>query len=429
MVYDLTVRMSPVRLDAVRGQLARDFPKEDINITYENDTAFVRGTVKDVTAAERVMAIAGTLGKAVNLLRVEIPPVETQVLLKVRFASVDRSTAFNLSLGVASGAFNTVGAVGTGPPVIATQNTETPYQVLQESLSSAMNIFLYRKDINLLAGLQALQTKGLAEVLAEPNVMAINGKAASFVAGGQFPFPMVQGGASVGAVTIAWKEYGIRLNFLPDVTPRGTIRLAVEPEVSALDFSNAVTISGFTVPALTTRRVQTEVELESGQSFIIAGLLNNQVTETLSKIPGIGDIPILGKLFQSKTLNKSNTELLVIVTPEVVRPLPEGQPMPPLNYTVPFLSKNTSLPMQQPGLGQTGPVPVKPSAETLPAEELMQQRRQGQAAPSANAPQYQMVPVLMPPAGGGNPAGGGAPAGGAPAGGAPAGGNGNGAGH
>jgi pilus assembly protein CpaC len=175
--------------------------------------------------------------------------------------------------------------------------------------------------------------------------------------------------------------------------------------------------------------VQTEVELESGQSFIIAGLLNNQVTETLSKIPGIGDIPILGKLFQSKTLNKSNTELLVIVTPEVVRPLPEGQPMPPLNYTVPFLSKNTSLPMQQPGLGQTGPVPVKPSAETLPAEELMQQRRQGQAAPSANAPQYQMVPVMMPPAGGGNPAGGGAPAGGAPAGGAPAGGNGNGAGH
>jgi pilus assembly protein CpaC len=372
----------------------------------------------------------------VNLLRVEIPPVETQVMLKVRFASVDRSTAFNLSLGMASGAFNTVGAVGTGPPVIATQNTTTPYQGLQEALSSAMNIFLYRKDINLLAGLQALQTKGLAEVLAEPNVLAINGKPASFVAGGQFPFPMVQGGASVGAVTIAWKEYGIRLNFLPDVTPRGTIRLAVEPEVSALDFSNAVTISGFTVPALTTRRVQTEVELESGQSFIIAGLLNNQVTESLSKIPGIGDIPILGKLFQSKTLNKSNTELLVIVTPEVVRPMPEGQAPPPLNYTVPFLSKNSSVTMEHPGLGQTGPVPVKPSTETLPAEELMLQRRQGQAAPSANAPQYQMVPVMPPQGGGpgGNPAGGnpggGNPGGGNP-GGAPAnpGGNGNGAGH
>ena len=429
MVYDLTVRMSPVRLDAVRSQIARDFPKEEINITYENDTAFVRGTVKDVTSAERVMAVANTLGKAVNLLRVEIPPVETQVLLKVKFVSVDRSTGFNLDLGIASGAFNQVGAIGTGPPIVATQNTTTPYQLLQNSLSTAMNIFLYRKDINLLAGIQALQTKGLAEVLAEPNVLAINGQPANFVAGGQFPFPMVQGGASVGAVTISWKEYGIRLNFLPDVTPRGTIRLKVEPEVSALDFSNAVTISGFTVPALTTRRVQTEVELESGQSFIIAGLLNNQVTESLSKIPGIGDIPILGKLFQSKTLNKSNTELLVIVTPEVVRPMPEGQSAPPLNYPIPFLSKNSSLPMQQPGLGQTGPVTVKPSTETLPAEELMLQRRQGQAAPSANAPQFQLVPVLMPPTGGGNPAGGGAPAGGAPAGGAPAGGNGNGAGH
>jgi pilus assembly protein CpaC len=260
-----------------------------------------------------------------------------------------------------------------------------------------MNIFLYNKDINLLAGLQALQTKGLAEVLAEPNVLAINGKEASFVAGGQFPFPMVQGGSAVGAVTISWKEYGIRLNFLPDVTPRGTIRLQVAPEVSALDYSNAVTISGFTVPALTTRRVQTEVELESGQSFVIAGLLNNQMTETLSKIPGIGDIPLLGKLFQGKTMTKSNTELLVIVTPELVRPIPQGQPQPSLNMTVPFLTNNTNVPMQQPGLQQTGPVPVKPSTETLPAEELMEQRRQGQAAPAANSPQYQLVPVPMTP--------------------------------
>jgi pilus assembly protein CpaC len=397
MVYDLTVRMSPLKLDAVRQQIARDFPKEDINITFENDTAFVRGTVKDVVSAERVMTMAATLGKAVNLLRVEVPPVEAQVLLHVKFASVDRSTSFNLSLGLASGSFNTVGALGTGGPVVTPQLTTTPYQVLQTALASAMNIFLYNKDINLLAGLQALQTKGLAEVLAEPNVLAINGKEASFVAGGQFPFPMVQGGSAVGAVTISWKEYGIRLNFLPDVTPRGTIRLQVAPEVSALDYSNAVTISGFTVPALTTRRVQTEVELESGQSFVIAGLLNNQMTETLSKIPGIGDIPLLGKLFQGKTMTKSNTELLVIVTPELVRPIPQGQPQPSLNMTVPFLTNNTNVPMQQPGLQQTGPVPVKPSTETLPAEELMEQRRQGQAAPAANSPQYQLVPVPMTP--------------------------------
>jgi pilus assembly protein CpaC len=398
MVYDLTVRMSPLKLDGIRQQIARDFPKEDINITFENDTAFVRGTVKDVVAAERVMSMASTLGKAVNLLRVEVPPVEAQVLLHVKFASVDRTQAMNLSMGLGSGSFNTVGALGTGGPVIAPQLTTTPYQVLATALSSAMNIFLYNKDINLLAGIQALQTKGLAEILAEPNVLAINGKEASFVAGGQFPFPMVQGGSAVGAVTISWKEYGIRLNFLPDITPRGTIRLQVSPEVSALDYSNAVTISGFTVPALTTRRVQTEVELDSGQSFVIAGLLNNQMTETLSKIPGIGDIPLLGKLFQSKTLSKSNDELLVIVTPELVRPIPQGQPVPSLNMTVPFMTKNSNIPMQQPGMQQTGPVPVKPPVDSLPAEELMEQRRQGQAGNAPTAPQYQLVPVPIMPA-------------------------------
>ena len=398
MVYDLTVRMSPARLDAVRQEIARDYPKDNITVSFDNDTAFVRGTVKDVTAAERVMAIASTLGKAVNLLRVELPPVETQVLLHVKFASVDRTNSMNLALGLSSGAGNTVSGIGTGAPVVTTQTTSTPYQVLETALSSAMNIFLYRQDINVLAGLQALETKGLAEVLAEPNVLAIDGKPASFVAGGQFPFPMVQGGASVGAVTISWKEYGIRLNFLPNVTPRGTIRLQVEPEVSALDYSNAVTISGFTVPALTTRRVETEVELESGQSFVIAGLLNDQVTQTLSKIPGIGDIPLLGKLFQSKTQTKSNTELLVIVTPEVVRPIPAGQQQPAVKYTIPFLTKNSTAPMAQPGLGQTGPVPVKPSTETLPAEELMMQRKQGQASPTANTPQYQLVPMPVNPA-------------------------------
>jgi len=395
MVYDLTVRMSPARLEAVRQQIARDYPKDEINISFENDTAFVRGTVKDVTAAERVMAIASSLGgqKPVNLLRVEVPPVEAQILLKVRFASVDRSNSMNLSLGFASGAFNTQSAIGTGGAMA--QPTPTP--PLTYTLSDVMNIFLFRPDINLIAGIQALQSKGLLEMLAEPNVMAINGKEASFVAGGEFPFPMVQGGAAVGMVTISWREYGIRLNFLPEITPRGTIRLQVAPEVSALDFANAVTISGFTVPALTTRRVKTEVELESGQSFVLAGLLNNQITETLSKIPGIGDIPLLGKLFQSKTISKQNNELLVIVTPELVRPMPQGQTVPGLKYPVPWMPSNSNLPMQQPGMDKTGPVPVKPSSETLPAEELMQQRHQGQAAPSANAPQYQLLPVPLTP--------------------------------
>ena len=137
-------------------------------------------------------------------------------------------------------------------------------------------------------------------MLAEPNLLAINGKQASFLAGGEFPFPMVQRRQRRRAVTIMWREFGVRLNFLPTVTPRGTIRLQVAPEVSSLDYTNAVTVQGFTIPGLSTRRVQTEVELESGQSFVIAGLLDNQTTENLYKIPGLGNIPLLGKLFQSQ---------------------------------------------------------------------------------------------------------------------------------
>ncbi len=141
----------------------------------------------------------------------------------------------------------------------------------------------------------------MLETLAEPTVPAIDGKMASFLAGGEFPFPIVQGGASAGAVTIQFREFGVRLNFLPTITPRGTIRLQVTPEVSSLDFANGLLFQGFNIPAISTRRVQTEIELESGQSFAIAGLLDNRVTESWSKIPGLGDIPFFGKLFQSKS--------------------------------------------------------------------------------------------------------------------------------
>ena len=141
-------------------------------------------------------------------------------------------------------------------------------------------------------------------MLAEPNVMATNGKPASFVSGGEFPFPTLQGGGGgLGAVTIVFREFGVRINFLPTVTPRGTIRLQVMPEVSSLDFANGLTFQGFTIPALNTRRVQTEVELEDGQSFAIAGLLDNRTIDSFSKIPGIGDIPLLGKLFQSHAVS------------------------------------------------------------------------------------------------------------------------------
>jgi len=393
MLYDLTVRMSPVRLDAVRHQLALEFPDATLDVTYENDTAFVRGTVKDVVSADRVMAIASTLGKAVNLLRVDVPPTEAQVLLRVRFANVDRSASLDLGLNLASKAFNQDTNVTTGQfPGVSVNNNGT------FSLSDALNIFLFRNDINLATTIKALQAKNLLEMLAEPNVLAINGKQASFVAGGEFPFPMLQGGAGVGAVTIAWREFGVRLNFMPQVTARGTIRLQVAPEVSSLDYSNAVTFEGFTIPALSTRRVLTEVELESGQSFVIGGLLNNQTTENLNKIPGLANIPLFGKLFQSKAVSRSNSELLVIITPELVRPIPAGQALPELKYPRSFMESNSSIEMRQPGMDKTGPVPNQPTTTTIPVEELEHDQKQGQAAPNAAMPQFQLLPVPVPQA-------------------------------
>jgi pilus assembly protein CpaC len=243
-------------------------------------------------------------------------------------------------------------------------------------------------------------------MLAEPNVMATNGKPASFIAGGQFPVPSVQSGANSGAVSVTYEPYGIQLKFLPQITPRGTIMLAVTPEVSSLDFANAVTIAGTTVPALTVRRIDTVVELEPGQSFVIAGLLDNETTRTLSKIPGLGDIPLLGKLFQSRNITKSNTELLVIVTPELVRPIPASQKAPEMKYTDSFLPPNSGFPMMQPGMDKTGPVPVHPPAPTMPIEQLILEQQKQQQIGGPLSPSVVNSPPVMPPGGstGGAPA-------------------------
>jgi pilus assembly protein CpaC len=417
LIYDLTVRMSPLRLNAVREQIARDFPDADITVTFDNDTAFVRGTVKDVVASDRIMSIVATLGKAINLMHVEVPPVESQVLLKVRFADVDRTASLNLSANFASGAFNQKTALGTG--AILGQNGTSGI-----SVGSLVNIFALRPDLNLAAAIQALQSKNMLEILAEPNLVAINNKPASFTAGGEFPYPTIQpGGAGGGtSVTIAFKEYGIRLNYMATITPRGTIRLHMAPEVSSLDYTNAVTLQGFTIPGMSLRRVETEIELESGQSFVIAGLLDKQTTDSLAKIPGLASIPILGNLFKSKTVTKNNSELLILITPELVRPIPAGQPVTELKFPKPFMEDNTGGFIGHPGMDKTGPVPVHAPNATMPIETLQQVApKQGQAAPTPNAAPATgpggtenpsgapATPPAAPPAGGG---GGGAAGGG-----------------
>jgi pilus assembly protein CpaC len=171
-----------------------------------------------------------------------------------------------------------------------------------------------------------------------------------------------------------FKEYGVRLNFIPTITPRGTIRLQVAPEVSALDFTNAIEISGFEVPAITSRKVKTEVELADGQSFVIGGLLDNTESETFMKIPFLGDIPVLGKFFQSMSKTKANTELIVIVTPEIVAPIPAGAPVPDLKFPAKFLPPNSTIPMNTPDAKTAANTPA-PAPPTMPVEKLLDSMR------------------------------------------------------
>ena len=224
-----------------------------------------------------------------------------------------------------------------GQPSTGTGGTGGTGSTTNTTINNVLNLFVFRPDINLGAVVEALQTKNLLQILAEPNLIAVNGKEASFLAGGQFPFPIVQPGNGFTAVTISFKEFGVRLQFTPVITPNGNIHLKVAPEVSTLDFANALTISGFTVPALSTRRAETEFELQDGQSFVIAGLMDNRVTDIYNKIPGLGDIPILGTFFRSKSIQKSNSELMVLCT--VHRVSPSTEPVNGPKPVQPFLEK------------------------------------------------------------------------------------------
>jgi pilus assembly protein CpaC len=400
--FEVHVIASDSKIETVRREMTEELAGQDVSLTLQDSNVFLRGTVQDVTAADRAVAIASTLGKVVNLLRVLVPAGEPQILLKVRFANIDRAATSQLGLNLFStGALRTIGSVGTGqfggPPVF-----DITKQPAQATLSNLLNIFFYRPDLNFGAMIQALEAKSLLQILAEPNLLTLSGRPASFLAGGQFPFPTLQGGgAGVGQITIQFKEFGIRLSFLPTVTPRGTINLVVTPEVSSLDYANGLTISGATIPGLATRRVQTEVELENGQSFVIAGLLDNQITETLNKIPGLANIPLLGKLFQSRSLAKNNSELLVMVTPELVGPIPAGARMPDIKMDVPFLKGTSPTPPHHPSPQVTGPLPPLPKRDSVPIEEIkrLSEPSNSDSGPNNPAPNPGIPPgITVPPA-------------------------------
>jgi pilus assembly protein CpaC len=333
--FDVFVDIDVSELTAKIHQI---LPDEPVRVEARGGVTTLSGMVSSQSAADHILAIAQGMStrkdSVVSLLQVPTPS-NGEVLLEVKFADIDRSTlsqfgANLLSTSPAKTIFTTTTgqfsppAVQSGSVVTGSSTSSTTSAISSQgipiTLGQLLNVFIFRSDINLGVAIQALEEKNLVQILAEPNVLAETGKEATFLAGGQFPFPVVQGSTGgVPVVTVQFREYGVKLAFTPIITPEGLIHLKVAPEVSSLDYTNALTIQGFTIPSLATRSVQSEMILKDGQSFVIAGLVNNQVVEQFSKIPGLGDLPILGQFFKSRSVSKSQDELLVLVTPHIVR--------------------------------------------------------------------------------------------------------------
>ena len=334
-------------LEQIQDHIELAFPGEDIRVNASAGVVTLDGRVSGPEVIDRALAmVTGTgAGSVINNLILPPPPPERQIMIKVRFAEVQRTAASDFAVNIVStGAGNTPGAVSTqqfSPPSISalsgTIGAPTEGTSSNFTLNDILNVFAFRPDLNLGAYIKALQSKSLIEILAEPNLVTTSGQEARFLVGGEFPIPILQGGAGAGAVTIQFREFGIRIEFLPEITENGSIKMQITPEVSALDFANAVTFSGFLIPALSTRRIETAVELMPGQSFAIGGLIDNRVQETINRVPGLGHIPLLGKIFRSRIKSKNNTELLVLVTPEFPEVYEAGEELPELAMPIDFL--------------------------------------------------------------------------------------------
>jgi pilus assembly protein CpaC len=369
--YEIAVHRDMMTLQT---QLRELFPGETIAAHSNGRQIVLSGTVSGKEVATRATDVAaGFVERREDVVTMlQLPSVQAarsnQVLLRVRFAEVSRSALTELGLSLftsPTGIRNTLGRITTqqfpapdyndieyskdssdfGTPVASASGKFT--------FSDFLNFFILSERYDLGILVRALQSRGLFQSLAEPNLVAESGQEASFLAGGEFPVPVAQGfGANVG-VSVTFKEFGVRLTFTPTVTG-DRVHLKVRPEVSTLDFSNAVIMGGFRIPALTTRRTETSLELRDGQTFAIAGLMNNSMNETIQKVPGLGDIPILGYLFRSKAAQKEQTELVVIITPHIL-----PQDSPGVTAQLPQM-KEPFLPPLQPG----EVVPMPPPAFT-----------------------------------------------------------------
>ena len=341
-VSTLYTVFSDIDIGNLSAAMANAFPADQIDVKAVRGKIYLSGVVGTDEAADQAATLAGVYAKDVVSALTINPRHPVQVRLQVRFAEIDRNKMTQFSFNFLSLGQN-VAVTGTqqfASPAPGQQTGGTPTTV---TISDLLNLFYFNRSLNLGAIIKDLQAKGILQILAEPSLTTVDGQPAKFLAGGEFPFPVIQGSSGgTTSITIQFKQYGVKLEFTPYVNPDGTVRIKVSPEVSALDFTNAVTISGYTIPAISTRRADTEVELKNGQSFGISGLLDHRITDSLNKIPGISEIPILGQLFRSKNLNHSVSELFVIVTPTIVDPITGDAGEVPANpkWPVPFLDPN-----------------------------------------------------------------------------------------
>jgi len=344
--YDLVVDPG---VAALQQQFQNLFPGEDIKVDVTEEALVLSGNASSnavmLRAGEIATASSSKL-KVINLLQLPGGSESQQVMLQVRFAEVNRRAISELGLALF---VNRTGWAGRS----TTQQFAAPdFREGDLVFSDFLNLFFFSHTQGIGGVLRALKSKGFFQSLAEPNLIAYNGQEATFLAGGEFPVPVVQGNS--GSVSVLFKEFGIRLTFRPTIAG-DVIRLKVKPEVSSLDFNNGISLSGFRIPALITRRAETDVELRDGQSFAIAGLLNNISQEDAASIPVLSSLPIIGNIFKSRANRAERTELMVLITPRLVRPLDPDE-VPPLPTTPrPFLppegeqSKPVDAPPVTPG--------------------------------------------------------------------------------
>jgi pilus assembly protein CpaC len=300
-----------VDASALERTLQALFPAEQVRITAVGNVVILTGTVTSVQVARQIRELAaGTGAQVVDNLTA---PAAPQILLQVRIAEVSRNAI--REFGTQLSARNPQNISGSGGDWLI--------ETMSEGI---MRLLMLEPGASIEAVLRGFRTTGEVRTLAEPNLIALDGAQASFLAGGEFPFPMSQG--EFGRVTVEWREFGVRLNFVPTIMPGGAIRLRVAPEVSSLDFSTGLVISGFAIPSMLTRKAETTIELREGQTFAIAGLLDNNTLESVTRLPILGDLPIIGSLFRTRSRREDRMELLVLVTPWLVAPYDSPPPIP-----------------------------------------------------------------------------------------------------